>query len=176
MISVTFPFCRSRIFSTHEGRDVVRRFFAILQAGNSGAGFSIPHQATRISCPLDTHGDKLSPLGVFQPFPCNSIGGRPRGAWSFVVRCKKKTPFSCFVCDWHLPLELLRLPWIAGLSAFFPVPVGYFLGCLLFCFPCSNVELDPESSTCRYRFTAYFHVYVLIFFRVKALFMRAAQI
>lgn len=93
MISVTFPFCRSRIFSTHEGRDVVRRFFAILQAGNSGAGFSIPHQATRISCPLDTHGDKLSPLGVFQPFPCNSIGGRPRGAWSFVVRCKKNSIF-----------------------------------------------------------------------------------
>ena len=44
------------------------------------------HQTPRISCPLDVYGDKLSPLGTFQPFPFNSVGGRPRVAGSFGVQ------------------------------------------------------------------------------------------
>ena len=76
-------------------------------------------QAPRISCPLDSHGDTLSPWGIFQPSPFNSIGGWPRAAWSFAASKKKKgIHFSLlFLFLSFLPFFFFRPIWTSFLQS-----------------------------------------------------------
>ena len=64
------------------------------------SGCLLPHQATGISCPLDTNGDYLSPWEMFQPFPYNSWRATARRE---VVRCseKKETGWKKTLNNFH---------------------------------------------------------------------------
>merc|ERR1712078_536169 len=61
------------------------------------------HQAPRISCPLDKNADNLSPRGLFQAFPFNSVGGRPRANFCEKTR-ERVANFVRSLCAAHAKL------------------------------------------------------------------------